>query len=168
MKLILLLLISLTYTPLLFAATPPGEVPISGTLRNEFMQGLTGPPIMLSSYQGKPLLINVWASYCGPCLAEMRSIEALHQRYNTQFNVIGVSIDDYPIRANAFLAKANTTFMHYIDHKLILETMFGAQSIPLTLLVDAQGRILAKVKGAREWDSPEIIQAIGETFEMSM
>ena len=168
MKIILILLISIIYAPLLLAATPQSEVPVTGTLRNEFMQGLTGPPIMLSSFLGKPLLINVWASYCGPCLAEMRSIEALHQRYNTHFNVIGVSIDDYPIRANAFLEKADTTFMHYIDHKLILETMFGAQSIPLTLLVDAQGRILAKVNGAREWDSPEIIQAIGETFEINI
>ncbi len=132
------------------------------------MQGLNGPSVLLSDYRGKPLVINVWASYCGPCLAEMGSLERLWRRYGNRFSIIGISIDDYPDRAKAFLAKAETTFPQYIDHKLILENMLGANTIPLTLLVDAQGRVLLKVRGAREWDSPDSIRVIGETYHIEM
>jgi thiol-disulfide isomerase/thioredoxin len=167
MKYILALIVSLSCMPLAVGA-PPGEVPIGEFLRDMPMQGLTGDSLLLSEYRGKPLLINVWASYCPPCLAEMGSLEQLKQRFSKQFNVIGVSIDDYPERAMAFLDKANTTFPHYMDHQLKLERMFGASTIPVTLLIDANGRVLQKVRGAREWDSPEIVAAIARTFKLSL
>jgi thiol-disulfide isomerase/thioredoxin len=167
MNYLLAILISLSCIPLSVGATP-GEVPVGGTLRNLPMQGLNGDSLMLSDYRGKPLIINVWASYCTPCLSEMGSLERLKQRYNEHFNLIGISIDDYPERAHAFLDKANTTFLHYIDHNLQLENMLGSNTIPLTLLIDAQGRVLYKVRGARQWDSPETIEAIGKTFDIKM
>jgi len=145
----------------------PGEVPIGDTLRDMPMQGLTGSSLPLSNYRGKPLVINVWASYCSPCLAEMGSLERLKQRYSEHLNVIGISIDDYPERANVFLHKANTSFPHYIDHQLKLENMLGAKTIPLTLLVDEHGRVLQKIRGAREWDSAEITMAISKIFRIN-
>jgi len=162
-----LLLMLLAGFPLPGGATPD-EVSIGGNLRDARMQGLTGDSVMLSDYQGKPLIINVWASYCQPCLAEMGSLERLWRRYQSRFNVIGISIDDYPDRAQRFLARAQTTFPHYIDHKLTLENMLGADTIPLTLLIDAQGRVLLKVRGAQQWDSPEIVKAIGKTYDIRM
>jgi thiol-disulfide isomerase/thioredoxin len=167
MKYFFALLIGLSGIPSLVSATP-GEVPVGGIVRNTPMQGLTGYSLLLSEYRGKPLIINVWASYCPPCLAEMGSLERLWQRYGDQLNVIGISIDDYPDRAKAFLAKAKTTFPHYIDHKLNLENMLGANSIPLTLLIDAQGRVLQKIRGAREWDSPDSVKVIGQTYKIKM
>jgi thiol-disulfide isomerase/thioredoxin len=167
MKYFFALLIGLSGIPSLVSATP-GEVPVGGIVRDTPMQGLTGHSLLLSEYRGKPLIINVWASYCPPCLAEMGSLERLWQRYGDQLNVIGISIDDYPDRAKAFLAKAKTTFPHYIDHKLNLENMLGANSIPLTLLIDAQGRVLQKIRGAREWDSPDAVKAIGQTYKIKM
>ena len=161
------LLISLSCISSTANATP-GEVRVGEILRNEPMQGLTSNSLMLSKYRGKPLIINVWASYCTPCLSEMGSLERLQKRYSKDFNLIGISIDDYPDHAKAFLRKANTTFPHYIDHKLKLENMLGANSIPLTLLIDAQGRVLHKVPGAREWDSPDIVEAIGKMFNIKM
>jgi len=146
----------------------PGEVPIGGNLRDTPMQGLTGDSLLLSEYHGKPLIINVWASYCSPCLAEMGSLERLWQLYGSQFNIIGISIDDYPHRAHNFLAKTETTFPHYIDHKLTWENMLGANAIPLTVLVDAHGRVLQKVPGAQDWDSPTFIKAIGLTFDINL
>ena len=151
-----------------FGGATPGEVSIGGNLRETPMQGLTGNSVLLSDYRGKPLIINVWASYCPPCLAEMGSLERLWQRYGNRFNVIGISIDDYRERADNFLAKAGTTFPHYIDRQLMLENMLGANAIPLTLLIDAEGRVLQKVRGAQEWDSPEIIETIGLTYKIDM
>ena len=165
MKYLLALLICLSSIPSL-AGAAADEVPVGDKLRDTPMQGLTGNSLMLSEYFGKPLIINVWASYCSPCLAEMGSLERLSQHYGNKINVIGISIDDYADRANAFLDKAKTTFPHYIDHKLTLENMLGSDSIPLTLLIDEQGRVLHKVRGAQEWDNPDTVEAIARTYKI--
>ncbi|WP_136419214.1 TlpA disulfide reductase family protein [Herbaspirillum sp. ST 5-3] len=147
----------------------PGEVEIGSVLREAQMQGLSGPAKKLSAYRGKPLVINVWASWCGPCRAEMGSLERLAKRYGgKQFNVIGVSTDDYRDRALAFLQQSKTSFSNYIDSELFLENMLGADRIPLTLLVDAQGRVVAKFYGAKQWDSPEAVDVIGKAFRVKM
>jgi thiol-disulfide isomerase/thioredoxin len=148
------------------ATATPGEVPVGGTLRDAPMQGLTGKSQVLSDFRGKPLIINVWASYCPPCLAEMGSLERLYKKYGRQFNLIGITIDDYPDRAKGFLQKAKTSFPHFIDQKLILENMLGADRIPLTLLIDANGKIVNKVYGAQEWDGPNAVQSIHEAFKL--
>lgn len=151
-----------------FAKTP-GEVEVGGTLREATMLGLSGPSKKLSDFRGKPLIINVWASWCGPCRQEMGSLESLSRRYGgSQFSVIGISTDDYPDAARGFLQKAKTTFSHFIDTQLLLENMLGADRLPLTLLVDAQGRILSKHYGIREWDSPDSVAMIGKSFRIKM
>jgi thiol-disulfide isomerase/thioredoxin len=152
--------------PLAVAKTP-GEVDVGGILRDAPMQGLSGPSRLLSDYRGTPLIINVWASWCGPCRQEMASLDRLSRRYGgTQFTVIGISTDDYPDAAMGFLQKSGTTFKHFIDTRLLLENMLGANRIPLTILVDAQGRVLGKYYGAKEWDSPEALELIRKTFRL--
>ena len=95
---------------------------------------------------------------------------ACHHVHFKRYLALGdsISIDDYPDRAKIFLARAGTTFPHYIDHKLKLENMLGANTIPLTLLIDAQGRVLLKVRGAQEWDNPDVIKVIGKTYNIKM
>lgn len=137
-------------------------------LREATLDGLNGKQKKLSDFKGKPLIINVWASWCGPCRAEMESLENLSQKYNgKEFNVIGISTDDYRSSAVSFIAQTGISFENYLDSGLILEDMLGADTIPLTVLVDEHGRVLEKVRGARQWDSPEIIDAIAEMFHIS-
>jgi thiol-disulfide isomerase/thioredoxin len=146
-------------------AKTPGEVEVGQLLREATMQGLNGPSRNLSEFRGKPLVINVWASWCAPCRQEMASLERLAWREPTgQFTVIGISTDDYPDRARAALRSSNATINHFIDSKLLLENMLGATQLPLTVLVDANGRVLDKIYGAREWDSPESLKLIAKTF----
>lgn len=147
-------------------AGTPGEVGVGGFLREAQLRALTGPDRALSSYRGKPMIINVWASWCAPCRLEMGSLDRLARRYRKQFTVIGISTDDYPDRAQAFLKQANTSFSHYIDSKLFLENMLGANRIPLTILVDRDGRVLGKYYGAKEWDSPQAINLIENMFQI--
>jgi thiol-disulfide isomerase/thioredoxin len=148
------------------SAKTPGEVEIGETLREATMQGLNGPPRKLSEFRGRPLIINVWASWCGPCRLEMGSLERLAWRDEArQFSIIGISTDDYPDAARGFLQKTNATFNHFIDSRLFMENMLGADKLPLTVLVDAQGRVITKVYGAREWDSPESLNLIRKAFQ---
>lgn len=162
----LLLLCLLGIVPLALAKTP-GEVEIGSTLREARMQGLSGASQNLSEFRGKPLIINVWASWCGPCRQEMDSLERLSRsKAGKQFALIGISTDDYPNAANAFLHKAKITFSHFIDSHLRLENMLGADRLPLTILVDAQGRVLGKFYGAKEWDSREALEMIEKAFSL--
>ena len=149
-------------------AATPGEVPAGSMLREAQLQPLVGKARKLSDFRGKPLLINVWASWCGPCREEMGSLERLSRRYGEQLVVIGISTDDYPERARAFLHKSGTTFPNSIDHQLLLENMLGADRLPLTLLVDAQGCILSKHYGAREWNSPDTVKLLSKAFQLKL
>ena len=145
------------------AANTPGEVPVGGALREATLLGLNGPSRHLGAYRGRPLIINVWASWCGPCKAEMASLERLAWQ-GQQFAIIGISTDDYPDQARSLLKKSNATISHFIDHDLQMENMLGASQLPLTVLVDADGRILKKIYGARQWDGAGELRLIRETF----
>lgn len=145
----------------LAGAKTPGEVEVGQTLRDANMHGLNGADRRLSQYRGKPLLINVWASWCGPCRAEMGSLERLAWRDESgRFAMIGISTDDSEAAAKMFLRRANATLNHYLDRRLELEHMLGADRLPLTILVDANGKVLGKHFGAREWDQPDALNWI--------
>jgi thiol-disulfide isomerase/thioredoxin len=165
-KLIWPMLLAFTLSASALAAPKaPGEVAVGETLSDATMQGLNGPARKLSDFRGKPLIINVWASWCGPCRQESASLERLAWRDGSApFRIIGISTDDEAIAAKAWLAQSNATISHFIDQRLQLETMLGASHLPLTVLVDAKGKVLDKVYGAREWDSPDNIALINKAF----
>lgn len=148
-------------------AGTPGEVPVGSILPEAQLNALVGAPGKLSSFRGKPLLINVWASWCGPCRAEMGSIERLYQRHGTKdFNVVGISTDDDQAAAAQFVRLSGVSFPNYIDRNLVLENILGANRLPLTILVDRDGRVIKKIAGARAWDSPEAINLITQAFRL--
>jgi len=162
----LLLLCAVTLSPRSVAKTP-GEVPIGDTVREATLQGLNGPPRKLSEFRGKPLIINLWASWCEPCRAEMASLDRLAWlEPGRHFSIIGISTDDDPARAKEWLEASNATINQFIDTRLQMENMLGASRIPLTVLVDPAGRVVDKIYGAREWDSPESLQLIRTAFHL--
>lgn len=149
-------------------AGTPGEVKVGDVLRDADLRALNGAGVRLSAFRGKPLLINVWASWCGPCRAEMASLDQLARRYDRrQFNLIGISTDDDPVAAATFLKTSRVGFRNYIDKDLLLENMLGADRLPLTILVDAEGRVIKKIAGSRAWDSPEAINLITQAFRLN-
>lgn len=169
MRAIFLCFSLITAMPLTAFADTPGEVPVGGYLRETTLHGLFGKDKKFSDFKGKPLLINVWASWCVPCRAEMGSLNRLARRYNgKQFNVIGISTDDDGDAAKAFIKKSKVSFENFLDNKLLLENMLGANTIPLTILVDANGRVIEKARGRYEWDSPDVIDAIGDSFQIKL
>jgi thiol-disulfide isomerase/thioredoxin len=158
-------LVLLQSASMVFAATP-GEIPVGAQLRDVPMAGVFFGQRKFSDYRGKPLVINVWASWCGPCRAEMASLQRLAGQLTGQATVIGVSTDDDQLAAQAFLKSQKVTFSNFIDRNLVLENMLGADRLPLTLLVDAEGRVLQKISGSREWDSPASLSAVSKVLKL--
>jgi thiol-disulfide isomerase/thioredoxin len=141
------------------------EVRIGATLGDAVLKGLNGPSRRLSDYRGRPLIINIWASWCGPCVGEMASLERLAwQDDRLPFSMIGISTDDDEQAAQTLLERSHATIRHFIDENLKMEHMLGASSVPLTVLVDARGRVIDKVHGSRQWDSPESLDLISRSF----
>ena len=95
----------------------------------------------------------------------MASLERLAWRDREQyFSIIGISTDDEADQAKRLLKTANATISHFIDTGLQMENMLGASRLPLTVLVDADGRVLEKVYGARQWDGTDALRLIDDTF----
>jgi peroxiredoxin len=151
-------------------AAPPAPPPLVAegqVLPDVTMTGLNGPNRRLSSYRGRPLIINVWASWCAPCRKEAASLERLAwNEAGRRYTVIGISTDDHRNAAVQWLRQSNATISHYIDSgpHWVLEHMLGASAIPVTVLVDAEGRVVARFRGARDWSSAEAIQWIERAF----
>lgn len=146
---------------------PPSVVAVGNVLPDQMMAGLNGPHRPLSSYRGRPLVINVWASWCGPCRKEAASLERLSwSEAGSRYTVIGISTDDDRSAALKWLRHSNATISHYIDSgpRWTLEHMLGASSIPVTVLVDGRGRVVARFRGARDWDSAESIRLLERAF----
>ena len=99
----------------------------------------------------------------------MASIIRLKQTYAGQkFNIIGISTDDYLERAQRFVTQFGLGLPNYIDQDLDLEKILGADRLPLTVLVNAQGVVLAKYYGSREWDDPEALAYIEGLFRLRL
>jgi peroxiredoxin len=99
----------------------------------------------------------------------MGSLERLSQRFGgKQFNIIGISTDDDASAAAIAIKQSRLTFTNYLDHHVILESMLGANTIPLTILVDANGRVVKKIRGSQQWDSSESLKLIRQTFHIRL
>ena len=151
------------------SANTPGEVLVGTLLPDASLNGFSGNTKKFSAYRGKPLIINVWASWCGPCREEIGSLERLSQRFGgKQINVIGISTDDDRSAAATFIKESKLTFTNYLDSNVQLENMLGANTIPLTILIDERGRIIEKVRGFQEWDNPETIKFINQKLHLNL
>jgi thiol-disulfide isomerase/thioredoxin len=118
-----------------------------------------GHTLELSELRGKLVLINLWATWCEPCLREMPSLERLQSRLGERIAVLAVSEDRGGNKAvEPFIAKLGLKSVKiYIDPKSEVGHAFGARGLPTSFLIDREGKVLGRVEGAAEWDSPKIL-----------
>lgn len=120
--------------------------------------GTTDTVGLRSAYRGHVTLINIWATWCAPCRAEMPAIERVWQSYRDRgFRVAAVSIDegsDSTVRA--FAGELGLTFDIYHDRSGGIQEAYELLGVPESFLIDADGVISYLVLGERKWDSPEM------------
>ncbi|MGH3449515.1 MAG: TlpA family protein disulfide reductase [Haloechinothrix sp.] len=116
----------------------------------------SGPSVDLAQLTGEPTVVNVWASWCGPCRREMPGMQQVYQEYGDEVRFLGVNTRDDPRAAAAFVEELAVTYPQVIDQDGRLLRHLGAPGLPVTLVLDAQGRVTAKHLGEM---TPEQLRA---------
>jgi peroxiredoxin len=133
----------------------PGTGPKVGAMAPDFsLPAQDGKSVALSSYRGKTVLLNFWATWCGPCQQEMPSLEALYQRFkNRGFVIVGVSLDEegWPV-VQEFLQRVPVTFPLLLDAVQSVSDTYQIFRIPETYLIDAEGKIVDKFVGPQDYN----------------
>jgi len=127
----------------LFAATGLASSGLEGQEAPDFaLKSATGENLRLSEYRGDVVMINFWATWCGPCRQEMPLLDELYSRYQrVGFNLLGVNIDDDSGRAMQMVRELGVTFPVLFDSRKEVSKLYEVEAMPVTVLVDREGRV---------------------------
>ena len=121
-------------------------------------------PVTLAGFRGKPLLVNLWATWCAPCVKELPTLNAIANRVDVGVDVVTISQDmGEPAAVQQFLdARGLAQLPAWIDSAGALPTHYNAQTLPMTVLYDAQGKEVWRYFGDRDWNDEESLKLIAE------
>lgn len=138
----------------------PKEIPEVG------FQDAEGQAILLSDFKGKVVLVNIWATWCPPCVMEMPAFKALQERYGAQgFEVVAIS-QDQGKNEDAVLAKIKAFYKLqglaplkiYQQGNTDVRSLLKVTGLPTTLILDRQGKERVRIEGIAEWEGAEFRQ----------
>ena len=123
-----------------------------------------GRPVRLSAFRGRPVLVNLWATWCGPCVVEMPSLDALAARSGQDMEIVAISQDlDGRQRVTDFFAEHRFSRLEpYLDPRMQLMPALGLDTLPTTILYDAEGREVWRMTGMAEWGDSRTMRLLGE------
>lgn len=122
---------------------------------------LDGSDFQLSEWKGKPVVVNFWASWCPPCREEIPSMNRAWDILQMKgVKMIGVNYGEDAETVNRFLAKTPVNFPIALDPDEQKSKRWPVVGLPITFILDAEGRVVYSASGPREWDAPDVIQKI--------
>jgi len=123
---------------------------------------IEGKPAGFADLRGKPAVVNLWATWCQPCLREMPSLERLQEKLAGKLTVAAISQDRGGEKAvTPFLAKLGLDKVKiYLDPKSEVGKAFEVRGLPTSIVLDAEGREVGRVEGAAEWDSATMLAVL--------
>ena len=125
------------------AATSVASSGLEGQPAPDFaLKSSTGENLRLSEFRGDVVMINFWATWCGPCRQEMPLLDELYTRYErVGFNLLGVNIDDDPRRAMQMVEDLGVSFPVLFDTRKEVSKLYNVEAMPVTILVDREGTV---------------------------
>jgi thiol-disulfide isomerase/thioredoxin len=109
---------------------------------------LDGKPLSIAKYKGKVVLVDFWATWCGPCVAELPNVLKAYDDYHAKgFEIVGISLDSDEQKTRAFLKERKMAWPQYFDGKgwdNKLAVQYGVHAIPATYLLDAEGKVIGR------------------------
>ncbi len=123
-----------------------------------------GQQLAMRSLIGQPVLVNLWATWCAPCVAELPALDKLAASQAGKLKVLTISQDSgQPEKAGEFLKQRGVTRLEpWLDPKSDLAFHYGAETLPATILYDAKGREVWRIYGPREWGDAGTLKLIAE------
>lgn len=145
-------------------ATAPVSKPdsISARLDKVKLTDLDGKPVSLADYAGKPIFLNFWATWCGPCVSEMGSIEKAAQQFKQDIVFLAIS-NEPPSLIKTYLKKNKYSFNFARFEGSYLDLYVVA--LPTTLLIDANGQVIAEEEGFRNWTSASSLDLLSSLLK---
>lgn len=125
---------------------------------------LNQKPFRVSDYLGKVVVINFWATWCGPCVEELPSLNSLAKQYKDEMVVLAIS-DEQAHKIKNFLMAFPDFYSNFIlanKSKTETQEMFGIKTLPETYIVDKKGFLVERVIGPQKWDSKSWIKRVQE------
>ncbi|RWO60890.1 TlpA disulfide reductase family protein [Mesorhizobium sp.] len=155
------------------AALLPADPPQS--LKGLAFNSPDGKPMTLADHAGKTVLLNLWATWCAPCRAEMPALDALQNEMGSDaFEVVAVNVDaGDDAKPKKFLEETGVKALGYYRDSTMalfndLKTRGLALGLPVTMLIDAEGCLIAHMNGPAEWSSPDakrlVETALGKSY----
>ena len=126
------------------------------------LRNLKGNYQSLDSFSGQVVVLNFWATWCVPCRVEMPSFEKLYRRYRSEgVAVLAVTLDkNSKQKVESFVDEHRISFPILLDEEGEVERLYPSMTIPFTYVIDREGRVVARVDGAKNWGSKETFEAI--------
>lgn len=123
------------------------------------MVDLNGKTVTMDSLKGKVIFMNIWATWCPPCIAEMPNIQSLYEKVDAdKIAFVMLSVDEGSInKVKNFINKKGFTFPVYMPASQIPQE-FSSSAIPTTFVISPAGEIVAKQEGMAEYDTPEVLK----------
>lgn len=120
------------------------------------LENLAGEERSLSFFEGQVVVLNFWASWCGPCVAEMPAMDALYQDIGGEdFTIIGVNVQEQGSVARNFVEQNGITFPILLDRSGSTARRYGVRGLPTSYVIAPDGSVIAAKIGYHEWDTPE-------------
>ena len=120
---------------------------------------LQGRSVQLAALRGKVVFVNVWATWCPPCVEEMPTIQQLYERLHGQgLEILAVSLDNLGAQIVVpFMQSRRLSFPTLLDTKNLVQRLYRTTGVPESFVVDKRGILVDKVVGPRDWVHPQII-----------
>ena len=120
------------------------DVPLTGAQAPEFsLQTLTGEKVQLTQFRGKPVMLNFWATWCGPCKEEMPIIQSVASRSRTNLIVLGINDDETTDLVSGFVQDHKITFRVLMDPGAKVTDLYQIRGFPTSYFIDSDGKIQA-------------------------